>query len=162
MSDLRLLLLVGLLSLSPGQGEGFYRFFPINCPGYCLRGFYHPFESTNRTLFTLHPPGDTLHARPKANGTSKVLLTFGGKSVSGNLRTQLRMDLWKDGVSFFDLGKRKYNNQIKYFEIQPNRTLELSFECPNDSQKMFLAPSGPPEDVASTSPSASQQSMVIK
>ncbi|XP_063598818.1 uncharacterized protein LOC134775277 isoform X2 [Penaeus indicus] len=146
MSDLRLLLLVGLLSLSPGQGEGFNITYPIHCSGYRVQGTYFPPKGTNMTLLTLEIKNtdQVLYVGPKGNGPSKILLMFGGKSESVNLTTQLQIDLRKDGVRFVTPEKRK-----SYFKMQSNSTLVLSIECPSISQT-----SGPPEDVAHTSPSS--------
>ncbi|XP_063598814.1 uncharacterized protein LOC134775276 isoform X2 [Penaeus indicus] len=153
MSDLRLLLLVGLLSLSPGQGERFFRSFSISCSDYRVLGtiIYYPSEGMNRTLLTLpiEDTNQTLYVGPKANGTSKVLLKFGGKSESVNLTTQLQIRLWDDGIKFCVevSGERICNNHTNYFEIESNDTFSL--DCPSISQT-----SGPPEDVAPTSPSS--------
>ncbi|XP_063599131.1 uncharacterized protein LOC134775507 isoform X2 [Penaeus indicus] len=128
MSDLRLLLLVGLLSLSPGQG----------CSDYRVLGtiIYYPSEGMNRTLLTLpiEDTNQTLYVGPKANGTSKVLLKFGGKSESVNLTTQLQIRLWDDGIKFCVevSGERICNNHTNYFEIESNDTFSL--DCPSISQ----------------------------
>ncbi|XP_063598820.1 uncharacterized protein LOC134775278 [Penaeus indicus] len=137
MSDLRLLLLVSLFSLplSAFLGKKIHKVYPKKCSDYRFRGESFPSDGRKRTLFTILPTentNDTLYVN--ANGTFKVILTYGKKIRSANLTTQLRIDLWKGGVKFKACRKKKCKTQEPHYVIQSNSTLVLSFDCPSDSQ----------------------------
>ncbi|XP_069969663.1 uncharacterized protein [Penaeus vannamei] len=125
MADLRILLLVSLLSLPPGQGEGpcLDELYVEGCPSYLFQaiGLY---LDTNRTVFI------------EPREISEIIIRSGGYQPV-NITTRRQIRLWKNGSEVCVDGpglqtiKRKFSNN--YLEIQSSKPLWFSLDCINAS-----------------------------
>nr|XP_027209860.1 uncharacterized protein LOC113803298 isoform X1 [Penaeus vannamei] len=124
MADLRILLLVSLLSLPPGQGEGpcLDELYVEGCPSYLFQaiGLY---LDTNRTVFI------------EPREISEIIIRSGGYQPV-NITTRHQIRLWGNGSEVCVDGpglptkKRIFSN---YLEIESSNPLWFTLDCINAS-----------------------------
>nr|XP_027209863.1 uncharacterized protein LOC113803298 isoform X4 [Penaeus vannamei] len=126
MADLRILLLVSLLSLPPGQGEGpcLDELYVEGCPSYLFQaiGLY---LDTNRTVFI------------EPREISEIIIRSGGYQPV-NITTRHQIRLWGNGSEVCVDGpglptkKRIFSN---YLEIESSNPLWFTLDCINASHR---------------------------